>query len=265
MGIINVTPDSFFPASRASAVAQILKRAEAMIAAGADILDIGGESSRPGADYLAADEEIARVLPAVEAIRSVSDIPISIDTRKSSVARRALAAGADMINDISALADDPDLGALAAESGAWLILMHKRGTPKEMQQDPRYDDTLGEIRTELAAAVERARAAGVDDGKIILDPGIGFGKRHRDNLLILGRLPVLRELGFPLLIGHSRKSFLERITGRPVEERLAATVAAGVLAQLGGASILRVHDVAAAVDAVKVTAAVREAADRWNG
>lgn len=261
MGIINATPDSFFPDSRAAALDEGLDLARRMIAEGADILDIGGESSRPGSDYVEAEAELDRVVPLIQAIRRESEIAISVDTRKAAVAREALEAGADLINDISALADDPALAPLAAEYGCMLILMHKRGSPKEMQLSPSFEDTIIEILEELEQGVERALRAGVERRKIILDPGIGFGKRQRDNLLILKNIGRLRAAGFPLLIGHSRKSFLGRITGKEVDERLPATLAAGVVAQLGGADILRVHDVAAARDAAAVVSAV-EGADQ---
>ncbi len=259
MGIINATPDSFFPDSRAAATEEGLLRARRMIDEGADILDIGGESSRPGSDYVGAEEELARVIPLIQAIRRESHIAISVDTRKAVVARAALEAGADVINDISALTDDPDLAPVAAEFDCMLILMHKRGTPKEMQESPSYEDTLQEIIDELEEGVERALAAGVKRTRILLDPGIGFGKRHGDNLRILKYLPRLRERGFPLLIGHSRKSFIGRITGRDVEDRLPGSLAAGIMAQIGGADILRVHDVAATRDAASVVVAVQGA------
>ncbi len=256
MGIINCTPDSFFSASRAEAVKDAEDKARKLIDQGADILDLGGESSRPGSDYISEEEELKRVIPAVEAIRSFSDIPLSIDTRKSEVARQALLSGADIINDISALEDDPKLGKVAADTGAWIVLMHKRGRPDTMQLNPSYNDTLQEIESYLHKAVARAEASGISRERIILDPGIGFGKRHQDNLMVLKETGFFRQMGYPVLIGHSRKSFLEVITGRQVHERLAGSIAAGVLAQVFGADILRVHDVAETRDAVLVTEAV---------
>ncbi len=256
MGIINCTPDSFFPSSRAAVIEDAVEKARAMIKQGADILDIGGESSRPGSDYISEEEELLRVVPAVEAIRKFSHIPVSIDTRKADVARQALLAGADIINDISALEDDESLGSVVAAAGAWIVLMHKRGQPDSMQENPSYKDPLIEINNELAAAVDRAKSAGIPADKIILDPGIGFGKRHIDNLLILQKTSFFKKAGYPVLIGHSRKSFLEKITGRQVTERLAGSIAAGVLAQIHGADILRVHDVAETRDAILVTDAI---------
>lgn len=261
MGILNATPDSFFPGSRVAALDEGLKRARILIEEEADILDIGGESSRPGSEYVEAEEELKRVVPLIRAIRDESDLPISVDTRKAAVARAALEAGADLINDISAFSDDPDLARVAAGYDCMVILMHKRGTPKEMQRAPSYQDTVAEILSELNQGVERALTAGVEKERIILDPGIGFGKRYEDNLIILNQLRRLREAGFPLLVGHSRKSFLGRISGREVDERLPASLAAGVMAQLGGAEILRVHDVAATRDAAAVVKAVQGAAE----
>ena len=256
MGIINCTPDSFLPSSRSPEPEVALETAKRMIREGADLLDIGGESSRPGATYLEAREEIERIIPVIKALRRFSDIPISVDTRKAAVARAAFAAGADILNDISSLADDPELAGVAADAGATVVLMHKRGDPVDMQRNPSYEDTLGEIIQDLGEGIARARAAGIPDERIILDPGIGFGKRQEDNLLILKELRTFTELGFPLLVGHSRKSFLGKITGREPEERLAASLAAGVIAQQNGAAILRVHDVAATRDALRVVAAI---------
>jgi dihydropteroate synthase len=265
MGIINCTPDSFFPASRKEILADALDTARRMIDEGSDILDVGGESSRPGAAYVEAEEELSRVIPVIEGIRSFSDIPVSVDTRKERVARAAFEAGADILNDISALADDPAAARTAAEFGAAVVLMHKRGTPEDMQLNPEYENTLDEIIGELNEAVARALSAGISRERIIIDPGLGFGKRHHDNLLILRNLDRFSRLGFPVLVGHSRKSFLERITGRAVDGRLAASIAAGAAAQLKGAAILRVHDVAATVDAVRVIRAIEGADAPWSG
>jgi dihydropteroate synthase len=269
MGVLNCTPDSFYPASRQSGLPAALEAARAMIAAGVHILDVGGESTRPGSDAVPAGEEIRRVVPVLEAIRRESEALLSVDTRKPEVAEAVLAAGADILNDISALRADrgargraagagapggPGLAALAARHGVPLILMHMRGEPKTMQVEPHYDDVVSEVLAELAEAVAFATAAGVQ--KLIVDPGIGFGKRLQDNLCLLKNLPALRGLGCPVLVGLSRKSFLGAVTGAPVEERLAATVAGNTLAILGGAHIVRVHDVREAVEAAAVTRAV---------
>ncbi len=258
MGILNTTPDSFFPGSRVEAE-EGRSSAEKMIHAGADIIDIGGESSRPGSAYVSADEEISRVIPLIKAIRSFSDIPISIDTRKSATAEAALNAGADIINDISALADDPELGFLAAERDVPLILMHMRGTPETMQQNPHYNDTIEEILTELEVCIRRAGAYGISKNRIILDPGIGFGKRLDDNLKILKEIKRFTDTGYPILIGLSRKSFIGAVTGSVVEDRLSGTLAANMLSALAGASILRVHDVPETVAMLEIIKAVEGA------
>ncbi len=260
MGIINCTPDSFYFGSRARGLDDALALARRMIAQGADLLDVGGESTRPGSDPVDPEEERRRVVPLVEAIRREFSIPISIDTRKASVARAALEAGADIVNDVSGLADDPAAAGIAAERGAPVVLMHRRGDSKTMQVDPHYDDTLREIEDELGAAVEHAAAAGIRRDRIILDPGIGFGKRLCDNLLILRGIPRLRALGFPLLIGLSRKSFIGKLLGGlPAEERLTGTIVADTYAACAGAEIVRVHDVAEAVAMKRILHAIATA------
>jgi dihydropteroate synthase len=260
MGILNVTPDSFWAASRARGEA-VADLAAAMIADGADILDIGGESTRPGAAYVSEAEELDRVAPAVEAIRSRWDIPISVDTRKAAVARAALSAGADIVNDVAALGDDPAMAPLCAEAGAPVVLMHKKGDPEHMQEDPRYDDCPAEVFAYLAAAAERAVAAGIARDRIALDPGIGFGKRLEDNLALLSRLDELVGRGYPVLVGLSRKRFIGALTGRDAAGRLAGSLAAACASLAKGAAIFRAHDVAETVDALAVYAAcVRGAA-----
>lgn len=261
MGIVNATPDSFWEGSRVSGVDEAVRTALAMIRGGATLVDIGGESTRPGARYLGAEEEIARVEPIVRGIRKAAadlglDPVLSVDTRKAAVARAALDAGADVVNDISALGDDPDLAALCAEREAGLILMHKKGTPETMQDAPWYEDCAEEVRDFLLAAAERARAAGVRGDRILLDPGIGFGKRLEDNLSLLHRLEELSGCGYPVLVGLSRKSFLGALTGRDVEDRLSGSLAAACAAYLGGADVFRVHDVKETVDALKVFGAI---------
>jgi dihydropteroate synthase len=259
MSILNCTPDSFYPGSRLRGTDAALEAARTMIASGADILDVGGESTRPGSDPVSVEEELARVIPVLAGIRKESDLLLSIDTRKVEVAREALQAGADMVNDVSALRANRPLAELAARSGVPIVLMHMRGEPKTMQVHPRYENTVAEIAAELRASVDLAFEAGIEAGKIILDPGIGFGKRVKDNLLIVKHLRSFRSLGFPVLIGLSRKSFLGELTGEPVEGRLTATVAANALAMLNGADIVRVHDVREAAETARVVEAVREA------
>ncbi|TVQ96604.1 MAG: dihydropteroate synthase [Spirochaetaceae bacterium] len=262
MGILNATPDSFYSGSRIEAGPDAVERARRMIADGADLLDVGGESSRPGSDYVDADEEISRVVPVIRAIRAFSDIPISIDTRKLAVAREAVAAGADMINDISALRDDPGLASFAADRGIPVVLMHMRGTPRTMQQNPHYNDVVTEVLAELAAMVDMAMAAGIARDRIIIDPGIGFGKRMQDNVALLRAIDRFTATGLPVLIGASRKTFIGALIAadgeqpRPPEERLAGTLAVHLHAATAGAHILRVHDVAETVHALRVSAAL---------
>lgn len=256
MAIVNCTPDSFYPSSRAFAEDAVRAALDA-VESGAAIIDVGGESSRPGAAYVETGEELRRVLPVIEGIRKRSAVAISVDTRKASVARAAIDAGADIINDISALEDDPDLGPLCARSGVGVVLMHKKGTPQTMQQDPRYQDAVAEVRRYLAEAVSRARAYGICAEAIVLDPGIGFGKRIEDNLDLLAGLAEIAGAGYPVLVGASRKSFIGTITGRDIQDRLAGSIAAAVVAAIEGASILRVHDTRETVDAVRLLAALR--------
>ena len=262
MGIINCTPDSFYSGSRAETLGKALKRAETMISEGADILDIGGESTRPGSDYVDEEEELQRVIPVIRWIREISSIPISIDTRKSAVAREAIENGADIINDISGLGSDPKLGVFAAEAEVPVILMHMRGNPKTMQEKPYYRNTVKEIKKELREIVKRAVHTGVRKSSIILDPGIGFGKRVEDNLRIIRGIPELKKMGYPLLIGLSRKSFISRALGQgkdlPAEDRLTGSIAAHAYAVIVGADILRVHDVKETRDCIKMICAIRE-------
>jgi dihydropteroate synthase len=268
MGILNCTPDSFYPGSRLADGPAAIDAAARLIAAGADILDVGGESTRPGSDAVSAEEEIRRVLPVVEGIRRRSDVLVSIDTRKPPVAEAALDAGADLVNDIAAVSGGPDMLRmlrLVAQREVPVVLMHMRGEPKTMQADPCYEDAVREIIQELAQAVGSAVAAGVRRDRIIVDPGIGFGKRCQDNLAILRRLRAFTCLGCPLLIGLSRKSFLGTVVDEPVEQRLIVTVAANTLAVLGGADIVRVHDVREAVEMATIVEAVRLQRCRAHG
>jgi dihydropteroate synthase len=256
MGVINVTPDSFYGRSRTPDAERAVARGLELQGQGADILDIGGESSRPGSDPVPAAEERRRVIPVISGLRRKTDIFLSVDTNKREVAQAAVEAGADIVNDISALRFDAGLLEWIASSGAAIVLMHMLGTPKTMQVEPSYKDVLAEVRSFLAARKAAAEAAGLEADRIILDPGIGFGKRPEDNLTLLNRLPDLEALGCPLLVGPSRKSFLGAILDLPAEERLEGTLAAAVLSVIRGAHILRVHDVEAVRRAVRTAEAV---------
>uniref|UniRef100_A0A7C4GDP6 Dihydropteroate synthase n=1 Tax=Fervidobacterium thailandense TaxID=1008305 RepID=A0A7C4GDP6_9BACT len=257
MGIINVTPDSFFAESRVDEK-NLLKKVEGMISAGAELLDIGGESTRPGADPVPLEEEIKRVVPAISLIRKYFDIPISVDTYKAEVARLALENGADIINDVSALRFDPNMVKIAAHYKCPVILMHMKGEPKTMQLDPEYNDVVGEIKQFLFERIDYSRQNGVD--KIIIDPGIGFGKKLEHNLQILARIDDFKELGVPILVGASRKSMIGMILGNvPPEERLNGTLAITAYCAFHGVNIVRVHDVKENVEVVKVIEAIKGA------
>jgi dihydropteroate synthase len=255
MGIVNVTADSFSGDGHANTgLAHALRHAEQLLAEGADMLDIGGESSRPGAVPVSEDEEIARVVPLVKALQGYG-VPLSVDTVKPAVMRAALAAGADLINDIAAL-QAPGALEVVAGSQAAVCLMHMQGTPGTMQADPQYTDVTQEVMSFLAERVAAAEAAGITRDRIVLDPGFGFGKRLEHNIELFKALPQLRHFDLPLLVGVSRKSMLGQITGREVGERLSASIAAVVLAAQRGAAIIRVHDVAATKDALAVLSAL---------
>ncbi len=256
MGIINCTPDSF--AVHFDSTAKAVDQARRMIDEGADIIDVGGESSRPGSDPVPPKDELARVIPVIEKIRVFSDIPVSIDTTKTAVAEKALTAGADIINDISALAFDPGMAGIAARFGCPVVLMHIKGRPKTMQDDPYYDDVIGEVADYFAERMGYAALHGIAGDKIILDVGIGFGKRTVDNLMLIKRLSAFRKFGRPLMVGTSRKRFIGQITGLDVDDRLEGSVATAALAVQNGADIVRVHDVAATRQAVAMAAAIRE-------
>ncbi len=243
MGILNVTPDSFSDGGAYRGPEAAAARGAEMVAEGADIIDVGGESTRPGARPVPEAEELARVIPAVRALRERTDALISVDTMKASVARAALAAGADVVNDVSALRFDPDMAGVVAASGAPIVLMHMRGTPETMQSFPAYRDLFGEISSFLAERVEAARKAGIAADKIILDPGIGFGKTVEDNLALIDGLEFLEALDRPVLAGVSRKGFIGRTLGLEPGDRLEGSLAAGVICVARGAHILRVHDV----------------------
>lgn len=265
MGILNVTPDSFSDGGRFHQFDAAVSHALEMAAAGADLIDIGGESSRPGAEPVEEAEELKRVLPVIEAIRKQSEVPISIDTVKSGVARSALDAGADIVNDITAFENDPTMAELAAKTGAGVILMHMQGNPRTMQKNPTYDDPVTDIRSYLEGRMKAVADQGVEAERIALDPGVGFGKKLEHNLELMRRIPELAELNRPLLYGPSRKSFLRKIVfGDDYPEdwvrtsRIAQATAAAVTACLmNGAHIVRVHDVPAAVAQREVVCALR--------
>lgn len=257
MGILNVTPDSFSDGGRFVGQDAALHRAETIAREGAGLIDIGGESTRPGARGVSEQEEMDRVIPVLEALRQVVDLPISVDTSKASVMREAVAAGASMLNDTRALREDGALAA-AAELRVPVCLMHMQGQPRTMQVDPQYQDVVAEVREFLDARVEACRGAGISDALLVLDPGFGFGKTPRQNMEMLANLRQFTDAGLPLLAGLSRKSTLGELTGRDVDERMPASVAAAVIAVTRGADIVRVHDVRETVDAMRVVAAVKE-------
>jgi len=256
MGILNLTPDSFSDGGRVRGAQDAVGSARRMAEAGAAVVDIGGESSRPGAAPVSADEEMRRVVPAIEAVRSAVDVRISIDTVKAAVAARAIDAGADVVNDISA-GSDPGMLPLCAARGVPVILMHMRGTPRTMQDDTRYRDLLGEVVEFLRAAVERAVAAGVPGDKILVDPGIGFGKSPSGNLQILGDIAALRKVGQPVVVGASRKSFIGSVLDLRVAERLEGSLAVAAVAAWQGAHVIRAHDVTETVRVVRMVDAIR--------
>lgn len=259
MGVLNVTPDSFSDGGRYLDPEASLARAGTLLAEGADLVDVGGESTRPGAAPVPAQEEIRRVVPVIERLRArFPGAPISIDTTKPEVARAALRAGADLVNDVQALGV-PGMAELVAGSGAAAVLVHMRGTPADMRSRARYGDVVAEVAAELREAMRRALAAGVPEDRILLDPGIGFAKTAEQSLAVLAGLARLRELGRPLLVGPSRKSFIGDLTGAPAADRLPGTLAAVAACVLAGAEFLRVHDVAAARQAARVASAIRDA------
>ena len=259
MGIVNVTPDSFSDGGRHLAPERAIEHGIGLAAAGAAILDVGGESTRPGALPVDADAELERVLPVVAGLAERTDVPISIDTSKATVAARALDAGASMVNDVSAGRFDPDMPALVAERGCEYVLMHMRGEPRDMQADPHYADCTREVVAELRERVSACLKAGIEPTKILVDPGIGFGKRLEDNLELIRALPELRSLGLPVLLGVSFKSFLGRLTGtEPADRRIGETAAAVTAGVLFGAEVLRVHDVAATATTVRVARAIAD-------
>ena len=269
MGVVNVTPDSFSDGGRHLERDIAVRHALDLAAAGANLVDVGGESTRPGAGEISVQVELDRVLPVIEALRAASDVPLSIDTRKAEVARAALRAGAVLVNDVSGLGHDPALAGVVAEAGAALALMHIQGTPETMQVDPRYDDVVAEVIDFLSGRIDRAVAGGVARERIWVDPGIGFGKTAGHNLFLLRHLGELRVLGAPVLVGTSRKRFIGALAGgRPPEQRLPGTLASvAAVAVLHGADVVRVHDVGEAKDALAVADAIvraREGGDSWG-
>ena len=261
MGVVNVTADSFYDGGRYSRPEGALSHALELIAQGADIIDIGGESTRPGASQVSEQDELTHVIPVVEGLASQVTIPISVDTTKSRVAQRALDAGASIINDVSALRHDPQMASVIAGSGAAVVLMHMQGTPQTMQIAPYYSDVVGEVSQFLEERIETALHAGIARTNILLDPGFGFGKLLHHNLDLLRQLPSLMALNCPLLVGLSRKGFIGHIVEKSVDHREWGTAAAVALAVDRGAHIVRVHDVAMMIDVVKMAAALNP---RWS-
>jgi dihydropteroate synthase len=256
MGIVNVTPDSFSDGGLYLDARAAIDHALALEDDGAEILDVGGESTRPGASPVAQAEELRRVIPVIEGLCAAGcRAQISIDTSKATVAAAALRVGATLVNDVTAFRGDPEMAEVVAGSGADCCLMHMLGEPRTMQRDPHYDDVVSEVKAFLVARLELAVAAGIAEERIVLDPGIGFGKTTEHNLELLRRIDELVDLGRPVAIGTSRKSFLGKITARPVEDRIAATIATNVLAYAAGARIFRVHDAGPIHDALAITAA----------
>ncbi len=243
MGILNVTPDSFSDGGKFIGKEAVTAQVKQMMAEGVDIIDVGGESTRPFADPVSESEELSRVIPAIETIRTITDLPVSIDTAKAEVARRALAAGATMVNDISALRHDPAMAEVVAAYDGSIIIMHMQGTPGDMQVNPSYGDVVAEISVFFKERIQWMKGQGIKRDRVIIDPGIGFGKSLEHNLAILGNIKTFKKLGRPVLIGHSRKSFLEKLLGLPIDERDCPTAVISALCAAQGADILRVHDV----------------------
>ena len=264
MGILNVTPDSFSDGGQFYDHSAAVEHARAMRASGADILDIGGESTRPGSKPVSIEEEINRTCPVIQEVAPEVDVPISIDTQKCAVAEAALDAGAEIINDVSALRTDPDLAALAADRDVPVVLMHMQGTPRTMQENPTYDEVVRDVMRWLEERIEYAVQAGIAEERLIVDPGFGFGKTLGHNLELLRRLHELHALGRPLMVGTSRKSMLGMILDAPPEERLSGTLATVAAAVLAGCHVVRVHDVGPAMDAVRVCEAIRRGIDFEN-
>ncbi len=258
MGVVNVTPDSFSDGGLYLDPEAAIRHGLELVEDGAEILDVGGESTRPGAEPVGVEEELRRVVPVVRGLSGAGAL-ISVDTSKAAVAGAALDAGAEIVNDVTALRGDAAMAGLCAERGATVVLMHMLGEPRTMQEDPRYGDVVAEVKAFLAERLEAATAAGIDAEQVWLDPGIGFGKTPAHNLELLRRLGELADLGRPLVVGTSRKSFIGALDGSPARDRLGGTIASSVLAAAEGATVLRVHDVAEARQALRVAAAIAAA------
>jgi dihydropteroate synthase len=256
MGVLNVTPDSFFDGGKYNTTEEAIRHALSMIDEGADIIDVGGESTRPFSESVPIEEELKRVIPVVEGIRARSDCVISIDTYKAKVAREACNAGADIVNDISGLSFDRDMAEAVCELGVLTVVMHMKGTPGNMQKDPHYEDVISEIMAFFKERIEFAQKHGIANERIILDPGIGFGKRMQDNLTIIKKLKAFKELEMPLLIGTSMKSFIGHVTDSRLEERMEGALASVAISVWNGADIVRVHDVKSARKVVRLVSAI---------
>ncbi|WP_437188139.1 dihydropteroate synthase [Planctomicrobium sp. SH668] len=251
MGIVNVTPDSFSDGGSWNETTAAVDHALKLAEAGADVLDIGGESTRPGSDFISVDEELSRVVPVIEQLAGRTEVPISIDTTKAAVAKAALEAGAAIVNDISGLTFDAEMPKVCAESNCGVILMHTQGTPKTMQLNPQYDEVVTEVRDWLRTRCETLAERGISPERMMVDPGIGFGKTAQHNLELLTHVAEFRRFGRPVLIGHSRKGFLKSLLNRPVDERLAGTIGVSIALAQQRADLIRVHDVAAVRDAIQ--------------
>ncbi len=262
IGVLNVTPDSFSDGGLFLDAGRAIEHGRQLVRDGADIVDVGGESTRPGARAVTAEEELERVAPVLDGLVGVG-VPISIDTSKAAVAAAAIDAGATIVNDVTALRAEPELAGLCAERGVDVALMHMQGTPRTMQDSPSYDDVVDDVRAFLAERIEFATSQGIAEERIWVDPGIGFGKTVEHNLELVRRLAELRELGRPVVIGTSRKSFIGRITGREADGRIGGTIAANALSLANGADLLRVHDVAEAREGLRVASVVLGFAE-WN-
>lgn len=256
MGIVNITPDSFSDGGKYEKIEEAHKRIFNIIENGADIIDIGAESSRPGSNPVDDLEEWNRLEPILKKIVGQISVPISIDTYKSSTAEKALKIGIEIINDISGLKKDSKMAEIVAKYNAYIVIMHMRGNPKDMQDKPYYENVVEEVIKELRESIEIAKTAGIEDNKIILDPGIGFGKRHEDNLMLIKNLDKIVSLGYPVLIGASRKTFIGEILGSTVEDRLEGSLAVASYSAVKGANIIRVHDVAETVKTFKIIDAI---------
>ncbi|MBI5854319.1 MAG: dihydropteroate synthase [Nitrospirae bacterium] len=258
MGVLNVTPDSFSDGGRFLEPSVAIDHALKMVAEGANVIDVGGESSRPGAEPVEVSEELQRVIPVMEALARAIAVPLSVDTTKAEVARQAVRSGASIINDISALRWDPAMRRVAAETGAGVILMHMQGAPKTMQRAPEYADVVREVKNFLISSLREATKSGIEPERILLDPGIGFGKNLQQNLTLLAELGSLAEIGRPLCVGVSRKSFIGAVTDAALPDRLPGSLAAAVVAMINGARLLRVHDVPETVAALNMATAILE-------